>query len=201
MSEFKPYKTKWLKIDLMQNKKDIIVKRLGSLRQKSMDKKLIKDRIIPQFPLRMGSTTNSIDSDDIHESEPAFKYDFKSSDDGKGRLDSVDDVFLKQRHTTDYSSTTDKSSVNSKINAIVGLSVSVPKELDQFEMNEIDEEISQMPSSKIQSIPQSLRSQVMPPSPGNLGRFRSESYDISQIKCKREAIEHSHSSSNVSKPK
>jgi len=199
MSEFKPYKTKWLKIDLMQNKKDIIVKRLGSLRQKSMDKKLIKDRIIPQFPLRMGSTTNSIDSDDIHESEPAFKYDFKSSDDGKGRLDSVDDVFLKQRHTADYSSTTDKSSVNSKINAIVGLSVSVPKELDQFEMNEIDEEISQMPSSKIQSIPQSLRSQVMPPSPGNLGRFRSESYDISQIKWKREAIENSHSSRNVSK--
>ena len=114
MSEFKSYKTKWLKIDLYQNHKDIIVKNCAPLRQKSLDKKIIKERIVPQFPARMGSTTNSLSSEGSHDNDLAFKYVLKDLRDESTKNCSIDSQAKTYLLTNDASSSLEKSSENSK---------------------------------------------------------------------------------------
>jgi len=114
MTDFKSYKTKWLKVDLTANNKSLVIKKLGTSRQSSMDKKIVKDRIIPQFPIKLAASTNSIDSEDIPENEYFEKLEFKSSDEEKTRVDSNDARLKTGRLTTEYSSSTEKSSVCKK---------------------------------------------------------------------------------------
>lgn len=79
-----------------------------------MDKKVIKDRIIPQFPIRIASAGSSIDSEDMHENETTSKYDQKSTDEEKTRVDSMEAAYKNQRFITNCSSSTEKSSLCAK---------------------------------------------------------------------------------------
>ena len=83
MSDFKTYKTKCLKVDLASNKKNFVIKKLGSSRQKSLDKPQIKTGRIPYFPTRIGSaaTTGSSECSDNAKTDDGSKNDTKLSDD------------------------------------------------------------------------------------------------------------------------
>ena len=122
MSEFKPYKTKWLKIDLIQNPKDFAVnKNYAPTRQKSMDKQVVKERIIPHFPARMGSTANSLSSDGSHDNDLPFQYIMKNFKEGKKEIKSLSSQTKTRRFTAEITSSIDKSSANSKQNTLIDL--------------------------------------------------------------------------------
>lgn len=75
---------------------------------------MVRDRIIPQFPIRIASAASSIDSEDMHENETASKYDQKSTDEEKTRVDSMEAASKNHRFITNLSSSTEKSNLCAK---------------------------------------------------------------------------------------
>jgi hypothetical protein len=77
-----------------------------------MDKKIIKDRMVPHFPIKVVSTTISIASEGIPENEVYEKFEYKSNNEEKTRFDSVEASSKFGRLASDFSSSTEKSSVS-----------------------------------------------------------------------------------------
>jgi hypothetical protein len=114
MSDPKGYQTKYLKVDLASNKQNFVIKRFGTSRQKSVDKQVVKTRMIPHFPIRMGSTVNTSDSDEGSKTDAICHLDVKSNDDQASYLLSNEVQSKSRRNTTDRSDSTNNSSVLSK---------------------------------------------------------------------------------------
>ena len=60
--------------------------------------------MIPHFPIRMGSTVNSTDSDEGSRTDATSKQDVKSNDDEKFIFESTEDPTKYRRYTTDWES-------------------------------------------------------------------------------------------------
>lgn len=101
MSDIKQYKTRCLKVDLINDRINFEVKRFGTTRQKSLDKQIVKKRMIPHFPIRMGSSANSTSSDECSKIESNFKLDSKSTDDEKLIFDAHLTSKSDRRNTTE----------------------------------------------------------------------------------------------------
>lgn len=127
MSEYKPYNTKYLRINLTKDSKNLIVRRPNSYRQKSLDKKLGRDRTIPYFPVRIASLPGSIDSEEVPEMEPIYTDEHKSGDDRQTRFNTDENSSKTGRFTHDGSYSTDKSSAGGKKIAINDSSYLLPK--------------------------------------------------------------------------
>ena len=79
-----------------------------------MDKKIIKDRIVPHLPMKVVSTTISIASDGGADNEVFDKFEYKYNDEEKTRVDSLEASSKFGRLASEFSSSTEKSSVSKK---------------------------------------------------------------------------------------
>lgn len=117
MSDLKQYKTKCLRVDLVSNKNNFVIKKFGASRQKSLDKNIVKTRMIPLFPIRIGSSVNSNDSDECVKIDLNSKGEASSIDEGKPMDYSQNNSSKTRRDTTELSlSSNNSSSLSKKIN-------------------------------------------------------------------------------------